>query len=81
LRVYKKFFLKKLILISFLLISSKIYSQDIFLEQENNSTKRDQIVAEVGNIKITSENLSITMSLDPPSQKGVKIQSKDIWNI
>ncbi len=71
-RVYKKFFLKKLILISFLLISSKIYSQDIFLEQENNSTKRDQIVAEVGNIKITSEEFIYNYEFGPAFTKRSK---------
>lgn len=47
--------MKTFILILLLLIPTRIQCQDIFFENPENSVKKNDIVAEIGNIKITAE--------------------------
>jgi hypothetical protein len=70
--------LKILILILFFLISVKIQCQDIFFNNKENSAIKDEIVAEIGNIKITAEEFIYSYEFGPAFPKR-KIDSKQTY--
>lgn len=58
------------------LIPSFMYSQDIFFEMPENISKRDQVVAEVGNIPITSEEFVYSYEFGPAFPKRMPYSKK-----
>jgi hypothetical protein len=62
----------------FFLISVKIQCQDIFFNNKENSAIKDEIVAEIGNIKITAEEFIYSYEFGPAFPKR-KIDSKQTY--
>jgi hypothetical protein len=61
--------LKTFILILLLLIPTRIQCQDIFFENPEDSVKKNDIVAEIGNIKITAEEFIYGYEFGPAFPK------------
>ena len=59
-----------LILLSFL--STQNFCQDIFFEDDINSKKKNEVVAEIGNLKITAEEFAYSYEFGPAFPKRQK---------
>ncbi len=71
----------KLILFTIVFLTpSLIYSQDVFFEKPENISKRDQVVAEVGNIPITSEEFIYSYEFGPAFPKRMHDSKKTHLN-
>ena len=70
--------LKTILLILSLLYISNSYSQDLFFEGDENSKIKDEIVAEIGNIKITAEEFIYSYEFGPAFPKR-KVNSKQTY--
>jgi hypothetical protein len=61
--------LKTIYLILLTLLTNQNFCQDIFLEGANNSQKKDEVVAEIGNLKITAEEFIYSYEFGPAFPK------------
>jgi hypothetical protein len=64
--------LKTIYFILITLLSNQIFCQDIFLEDINNSQKKNEVVAELGNLKITAEEFIYSYEFGPAFPKKQK---------
>jgi len=64
--------LKTIYIILLLLLSTHIFCQDIFFEDQNNIQKRNDIVAEIGKIKITADEFVYSYEFGPAFPKKQK---------
>jgi hypothetical protein len=59
-------------IILLLILSNQIFCQDIFLEDIDNSTRKNDVVAEIGNLKITAEEFIYSYEFGPAFPKKQK---------
>ena len=64
--------MKTIYIILLFLLSTQIFCQDIFFEDQNNIQKRNDIVAEIGNLKITAEEFVYSYEFGPAFPKKKK---------
>lgn len=64
--------MKTIYLILITLLSNQIFCQDIFFENDNNEEKKNEIIAEVGNLKITAEEFVYSYEFGPAFPKKTK---------
>ena len=64
--------MKTIYLILLTLLSNRSFCQDIFLEDIDNSKRKDEIVAEIGNLKITAEEFIYSYEFGPAFPKKQK---------
>lgn len=64
--------MKTIFLIFALLLSTQNFCQDIFFEDQNNIQRRDEVVAEIGNLKITAEEFIYSYEFGPAFPKKQK---------
>ena len=64
--------MKTIFLIFALLLSTQNLCQDIFFEDQNNIQRRDEVVAEIGNLKITAEEFIYSYEFGPAFPKKQK---------
>jgi hypothetical protein len=64
--------LKTIYLILLTLLSNQIFCQDIFLEGIDNSKKKNEVVAEIGDLKITVEEFIYSYEFGPAFPKKQK---------
>ena len=64
--------MKTIYIILLLLLSTQNFCQDIFFEDQNNIQKRNDIVAEIGNLKITAEEFVYSYEFGPAFPKKQK---------
>lgn len=64
--------MKTTYLILITLLSNQIFCQDIFFENDNDNKKKNEIVAEIGNLKITAEEFVYSYEFGPAFPKKQK---------
>lgn len=61
--------LKTIYIILITLLSNQIFCQDLFFENDNDNKKKNEIVAEIGNLKITAEEFVYSYEFGPAFPK------------
>ncbi len=64
--------MKTIYLILLTVLSNQSFCQDIFFEDINNSQKKNEVVAEIGNLKITAEEFIYSYEFGPAFPKKKK---------